>query len=246
MDKVLLFKEFTNRFTNLNKITAGKNHDYNLFEHLIHTWEYLDSVVDKSNDNLKIAGLLHDIGKKYTIKFDENNNPTFHKHEIVGSEIAYDFCLTNLQLSNKNSKYISRLVREHMFRFPNLTKQSRIKTWIHTLTKEMWNNLILLRIADRKANKSKRNLPDLSKETQELINKVNEWRNAEDLIFSDDLALNKYEIIKLIGYGWEYKEIYNNLFDYINQNKLLNTKEKLSEYVRSVYGTTKKKKICDA
>ncbi|QUY63134.1 Putative RNA nucleotidyltransferase [Gulosibacter molinativorax] len=62
---------------------------------------------------LRIAALLHDIGKPRTREFGPNGQVTFHGHDWVGAKMAKKR-LTTLRFDNDSVKQIARLVELHM------------------------------------------------------------------------------------------------------------------------------------
>ena len=63
--------------------------------------------------SLKLAVLLHDIGKPFRRSVGKNGAIHFYGHEVVGSELAASLCI-RLRLSNKETNFVSQLVRQHM------------------------------------------------------------------------------------------------------------------------------------
>lgn len=63
---------------------------------------------------IKLAALFHDIGKPKARWVDETGRVRFRGHEIVGEEIVADIS-DRLRLSNKEKKFLCKIVREHMW-----------------------------------------------------------------------------------------------------------------------------------
>lgn len=62
---------------------------------------------------LKLAALLHDVGKPYTRSLDENGVIRFYDHQKIGVEIS-DRVARRLKLSKKSIDYIKKLTKEHL------------------------------------------------------------------------------------------------------------------------------------
>lgn len=62
---------------------------------------------------LRLAALLHDIGKPRTRRFGPGRSVTFHNHDVVGAKLARKR-LTALRLDNDTIAKVSRLVELHM------------------------------------------------------------------------------------------------------------------------------------
>ncbi|MGW0563441.1 CCA tRNA nucleotidyltransferase [Streptomyces sp. NPDC003016] len=62
---------------------------------------------------LRLAALLHDIGKPRTRRFEEDGRVSFHHHEVVGAKMAKKR-MTALKYSNDMIKDVSTLVELHL------------------------------------------------------------------------------------------------------------------------------------
>jgi putative nucleotidyltransferase with HDIG domain len=81
---------------------------------LYHTFKVVDNIALRSNNVwLRLAGLLHDIGKPATKRFVPRIGWTFHAHEHVGRKMVMSFA-RRLRLSTENTNYLAKLVRWHM------------------------------------------------------------------------------------------------------------------------------------
>lgn len=91
-------------------------HKWDVFKHCIYT---ADST--PSNLVLRLAGLLHDIGKPETRAIraaDDGGRPrvTFHKHEVVSAKLA-DRALTRLKYDNDTKEKVLKLIHNHMYHY---------------------------------------------------------------------------------------------------------------------------------
>src|SRR5690606_8671538 len=62
---------------------------------------------------LRLAALLHDIGKPDTRRFEPGGGVTFHHHEVVGAKLARRR-LRELRFDKDTVKAVSRLVGLHL------------------------------------------------------------------------------------------------------------------------------------
>ncbi len=62
---------------------------------------------------LRLAALLHDIGKPATRRFEEGGGVSFHHHEVVGAKMTRRR-LKELKLDNATTKDVARLVELHL------------------------------------------------------------------------------------------------------------------------------------
>ena len=80
----------------------------------IHSLMVVDNIALRSdNVMLRLAGLLHDIGKAPTKRYVRPIGWTFHQHEHVGKKMAYQIA-KRLRLSNDDTAYAAKLVRWHL------------------------------------------------------------------------------------------------------------------------------------
>lgn len=88
----------------------GHQHKNNL----VHSFKVVDNIAIRSEKPLlRLAGLLHDIGKPKTKKFISKIGWTFHAHEFVGEKMV-KVIGRRLKFANNDVNYICKLVRWHM------------------------------------------------------------------------------------------------------------------------------------
>ena len=92
-------------------------HIYDVFEHMLHALEHAK---EKGWDfDIRLAALLHDIGKPRTRRWDGTKaggrgKYTFYGHEVVGARMVKKI-LERLRLPKDISEKVEKLVRYHMF-----------------------------------------------------------------------------------------------------------------------------------
>ncbi|MEU8540127.1 CCA tRNA nucleotidyltransferase [Streptomyces sp. NPDC048717] len=82
-----------------------------------HSLTVLDQAIDLEEDGpdlvLRLAALLHDIGKPRTRRFEKDGRVSFHHHEVVGAKMTKKRMIA-LKYSNEMVKDVSRLVELHL------------------------------------------------------------------------------------------------------------------------------------
>lgn len=89
-------------------IEQGGFHIYDVFDHSTHT------VADAPAELVvRLAGLLHDVGKPPTHAIDETGKHTFYNHPAVGADMASEL-LSRLRFSHAEIDAVALLVRHHL------------------------------------------------------------------------------------------------------------------------------------
>ncbi|OEV10478.1 RNA nucleotidyltransferase [Streptomyces nanshensis] len=82
-----------------------------------HSLTVLEQAIDLEEDGpdltLRLAALLHDIGKPRTRRFEPDGRVSFHHHEVVGAKMTKKR-MSALKYSNEAVKDVSRLVELHL------------------------------------------------------------------------------------------------------------------------------------
>ena len=123
-------------------------HTFDVFEHLLRS---LQHAADKNwSLEVRLAALLHDIGKPATRQWsDEKNDWTFHGHEVVGAKMAKKI-LADLRMPQETVGVVVALVRWHMFfSDPDTVTLSAVRRTIRNVGTEHIKDLLTLRMCDR-------------------------------------------------------------------------------------------------
>lgn len=90
----------------------GGAHIYDVFEHLLGA---LGHAIDKGYSvQIRLAALLHDIGKPRTRRPGVKKAYTFYGHEVVGARMAKKI-LEGLKFDKQTIDFVTNMVRRHMF-----------------------------------------------------------------------------------------------------------------------------------
>jgi poly(A) polymerase len=85
-----------------------------VYEHTLIVLEQAMALEENGPDlTLRLAALLHDIGKPRTRRFEKDGRVSFHHHEVVGAKMTKKR-MVELKYSNDLVKDVSRLVELHL------------------------------------------------------------------------------------------------------------------------------------
>ncbi|MFD8231213.1 CCA tRNA nucleotidyltransferase [Streptomyces sp. NPDC059696] len=85
-----------------------------VYDHTLIVLEQAMALEENGPDlTLRLAALLHDIGKPRTRRFEKDGRVSFHHHEVVGAKMTKKR-MTALKYSNELVKDVSRLVELHL------------------------------------------------------------------------------------------------------------------------------------
>ncbi len=203
----------------------NKHHIYSVFEHNLKSLEY---AVDKNFDSdLRIASLLHDVGKSRTKKGDGPNS-TFYGHQVVGEKMALKM-LDKLRFPKKSIEKITLLIREHMFVYdPESVTLAGVRRLIKRVGEENVDDLLLLREADRIGSGVPKAQPYRLRYLKAMIDKV-----KMEPVSAKMLQIKGDEVMKILNIpaGPKVGSIIAVLLEEIIDNPELNKKENLENRV---------------
>jgi poly(A) polymerase/tRNA nucleotidyltransferase (CCA-adding enzyme) len=225
--KTNLLKEILPELDNCYKVTQNKHHKYDVYVHSLKSLEY---AVSKDYPLfLRLAVLLHDIGKPLTKK-GEGPNSTFYNHEIVGAKIAKRL-LERLRYSNEIIKKVVHLIKQHMF-YLEIEKvtPAAVRRFVRRVGKENLEDLFKLRYADRIGSGVFKAEPYRLRYLKYLIEKV-----QIEPITPKNLKINGNDLINLgIPQGPKIGWILKILLEEIIDNPSKNTKEYLIQRAKEL------------
>lgn len=197
--------------------------------HKYDVWEHMAVSVQNSpkNLNIRLAMLLHDIGKPKTFTLDINGNGHFYKHAYVGAEIS-EKILKNLKYDNATIKRVTTLIYHHDDEFHNVYD---IKKSISNLGKEVFFELISVQQADALSkhdfcSKHVQELEEIKTIAQDLISK-------NECLSLKDLSVNGNDLKSIGIQGKNIGDTLNILLDNVLKDTLKNDKNSLIDYVKS-------------
>lgn len=209
--------------------------------HFGDVWEHTLKVVENTRNDLELrmAALLHDIGKINTRTVDDNGNVHFYKHELVSSEMCHTI-LRRLKYSNDFIQTVQILVKNHM-RTKNFgndcshMKDKTLRKMQYELGDDMMKCLELID-ADNKAHAPEYCMPNQVENIKKRLEKFKEDGTSME---NYKLPVNGNDVMEALGIepcakvkeclDWLMKFAFNN--PKISREELL-TKIKQYEYKR--------------
>lgn len=167
---------------------SNPHHDFTLYEHLMRTVTSLPQ-----DPILRVAGLLHDVGKPSTRSMDDRNIAHYYSHAAKSAEIAEEI-LHRLRFSGHETKYITKLIRYHDGVIDATPKA--VKRRLQQFGFEGFDALLSLQYADRLSQKR---IPskDILERDQKLREIASEVQTGGSCFTLSSLAVNGHDMMSL-------------------------------------------------
>lgn len=185
----------------------------------------------RADKALRLAVLLHDIGKPETRTVDESGRDHFRGHARSSERLAEEI-LHRWRLDNDTLNKVKRLVRFHDLR-PALNQES-IRRMIHKVGEDIFPMLLEVQRADILAQSSYQQQEKLHnlEETNRIYHEILEEGQCLSL---KDLAVGGRDLIADgMKPGREIGRILEALLDHVLEKPEHNTREYLLEYSRRI------------
>ncbi|OYC98160.1 CCA tRNA nucleotidyltransferase [Microbacterium sp. Yaish 1] len=163
---------------------------------------------------LRLAALLHDIGKPATRKLEPGGGVSFHHHDIKGSRMARKR-LQALRFDSDTISSVSRLVELHL-RFFGYSEGAWTDSAVRRYVRDAGDELERLHILTRAdvTTRNKRKAARLKSAYDDIERRIDELAAAEELgAMRPELDGNRIQEILGIGPGREVGEAYRFLLD---------------------------------
>ncbi len=205
-----------------------RHHIYDVGTHCVMAMKHCPS----KDPIIRLATLLHDVGKVATFKKDETGLITFYNHEVVGARIARSICY-RLKLSKKQIDKVVTLIRWHQFSVDERQTDSAIRRIIRHVEKENLDDMLALRIGDRLGGGAQETSWRLELFKKRLI-------DVQKQPFSvTDLKINGFDVMKTLGVkpGPIIGKLLNQLFAEVEAGTLKNERDALLKRLKELNET---------
>lgn len=205
----------------------NKYHCFTVYEHIAHAVANYPG----ADISVKLALLLHDIGKPTCYSEDENGGH-FYGHGVPSADIA-EQALKRLRFDSVTQQEVTELVLYHDSIIEPTSKT--IRRWLNKVGEKQFARLLDIRKADILAHTEGTQQERIDKCTR--INEVFSNILAEDQCFSlKKLNLRGRDLIEIgLPEGEKIGEILRVVLNKVIEGELENERDILVQYVREVY-----------
>ncbi len=207
----------------VGQVSPQRHHIYDVGTHLLNTL----AACKNSDPIVRLACLLHDIGKPKVRQILDSGVVTFYNHEIVGTDMVFDIA-NRLRLSKKDTILLTKLVRYHQFVVTENLTDNAVRRFIRQIGVENIQNMLDLRFADRIGSGAKADSWRF-----DLFRKRLEEVQHEPFAVKD-LAIDGNDVMKFYDKkpGPFIGEVLDKVFAEVTEHGLENKKEVLLEYLK--------------
>lgn len=209
--------------------TAQNNphHCYTVGEHILQSMTHV-----KSEKTLRLAMLLHDIGKPVTKTTDADGRDHFHGHASVSADMARKI-LRRLRFDNDTLRTVEKLVLYHDY--PVEPSKRGVRRAVSKIGEDMFPLLMEVKKADMLAQSGYRR--EEKEERLKAVNEVYDEVTADnDCVSLKTLAVTGKDLMEAgMKPGKELGEMLHRLLEAVLEEPEKNTKEellRLYEYFR--------------
>ncbi|MBU0928737.1 MAG: CCA tRNA nucleotidyltransferase [Spirochaetes bacterium] len=226
LDESGLLPEILPELSRCKGVGQGGPHRYDVFRHLVAACDAAPQRL-----TLRLAALLHDIGKPARRAEADDGSLTFYGHDVESARLA-EAALRRLKFPNALVDEVVHLVRHHMFDYSEHWTDAAVRRFVSRVGLESVKPLAELRLAD---TSGMGNGPADVRSVMPLIARVEALR-AKDQAFSlKDLAIGGND---LAGIGWpkgpSMGRALAEMLEAVLDDPDLNTRERLLEIAERI------------
>ena len=199
-------------------------HRYDVLDHSLLACDF--AARKAYSQNVRLAALFHDLGKRITLKVDSYGNRTFYQHEKESVRLARNI-LRQYRYPNAVTDAVSHLIGEHMFHYTEDWGDAAVRRFIARVGEENLDELYRLRFADAFGTTG---IEPAADHLLPLVNRVEKALARNEAFSLKDLAVSGKDLIASgIKPGKYMGIILKELLEAVLDDPALNTREKLLE-----------------
>ncbi|MBN1168860.1 CCA tRNA nucleotidyltransferase, partial [Candidatus Woesebacteria bacterium] len=207
--------------------SPGRHHIYDVGTHSMRALKF---AAEKNPDPLvRLATLLHDIGKPKTYKKLDSGTITFYGHEVVGGRMAKNIA-KRLRFSKIQAEKFFKLVRYHLFTVNEDQTDSAIRRFIRKVDIENVPDMLDLRTGDRLGGGAAETSWRLEEFKKRLVEVQKQPFTVHDLKISGDEVMEKMNLKP----GPEVGDVLDDLYEKVVEKKVPNQKEALLSELKKI------------
>lgn len=221
LEQTGLLKEILSELQEGVGIEQNKHHVFTVFDHNIKSLQFA------AHYNyplaIRLSALFHDVGKPRTKKL-QGYDYTFYAHDIVGARMT-EKLLRRLKFPNEVVDKVTHLIRHHMFYYDiGKVTEAGARRLLKRVGKEHFDDLIKLRIAERKGSGVPKAQPYRLRHLQFLVEKA-----SQAPLTTSELAIDGNDIMKELALapGPQVGGILNALLAEVIEDPIKNNREYL-------------------
>lgn len=207
----------------------GGPHRFDIYRHSLAACD-----ASRGGALLRLAALLHDVGKVVTRKKKAKSGFCFYGHDLVGQRLVRRR-LQHLRFAKREIEYVNTLVRQHMFNYSPLWSDGAIRRLLVKMAPHPIDDLLDLRRADVTGLDGRsRPCPQL----RQLKGRIRRLLKRDQALAISDLAVDGHEVMAALGIGpgKAVGEVLRHLLEQVLENQALNRKEVLLGMARKKFG----------
>jgi len=226
----LILPEFDAAFATAQK-SPKRHHIYDVGTHSVMALRYCPS----DDPIIRLATLLHDIGKPKTFHKDDTGLITFYNHEVAGTRLVHRI-VERLRLSKKQADLVLTLVRWHQFSVDERQTDAALRRFIRRVGRDNLDAILALRIGDRLGGGARESSWRLELYKKRLIEVQKQPFTVHDL------KVNGHDVMTGLGVkpGPVIGKILNQLFEEAEAGTLANERGALLARMRLLPAIPKK------